>query len=117
MKKTISIAIESIHSKELKKVQEARAAIRTLKEFADMMRNAERPGSIASIEAKATPEPKTPESEKEPPAFAYFFLTADVDELEIAIKHTREATDELESAIKVLEETLLLGITKEKPQE
>lgn len=117
MKKTISISIESIHSKELKKVQEARAAIRTLKEFADMMRKTERPGSIASIEAKATPEPKAQKDEKETPAFANFFLTADVEELEIAIKHVSEATDDLESAIKVLEETLLLGITKEKPQE
>jgi len=114
MKKTVSVSIESINSSELKKVQEVRAAIRTLKEFALQMRNTARPGGIAKLEAKATPEPET---EKKTPAFAYFFVEVDTDELEHDIKQISEATDDLETAIKGLEETIFMGITKQMPQE
>ena len=114
MKKTISVSIESINNRDLKKIQEVKAAIRTINELAQDMRGKERGTNVEILEALAQADQE--ETENTTPAFSYFIMTVDVDNLEEIMEKISRTTDELEAELKELTGALYMAISNEKPQ-
>lgn len=114
MKKTISISIESINNKNLKKIQETRAAIRTIKELAQEMRRTARETKVECLEAVAKDD--TEETKDNTPAFSYFNMTVDIEGLEEIMERISKTTDELEAELQELNGTVYMAISNEKPQ-
>ena len=116
MKKTISISIESLDNKDLKKVQNAKAAIRTLLDFAKDMREAGKDYRATNLEAHATTE-KCTDSGKATAAFSYFITTVDVDGLGEVLEKINKTVDKLEEHLQELTGKIYTGLANEKPQE
>ena len=70
MKQIISISIQSINSRDLKKIEETRAAIRTIKELAQDMRRTASGTKVECLEAVAKAD--TEETKDKTPAFSFF---------------------------------------------
>lgn len=115
MKKTISISIESLDNKDLKKVQGAKAAIRTLRDFAEDMKEAGKDYRATNLKACATAD-KSTDSKKTTPAFSYFNTTIDVDGLEEVLEKISETTNQLEKHLQELTGKIYMGLANEKPQ-
>lgn len=113
MKRTISISIESLNNKDLKRVQTAREAIRTLSDFASDMRKTAATYKADRLEAVA---PEKGE-QKAAPAFTYFFIDVDVDGLVEVLEKISKTTDQLETHLQELTEKIYMGLANEKPQE
>lgn len=114
MKKTIYITIESINNRSLKKIQETRAAFRTIKELAQDMRRTASETKVEILEAVAKADKE--ETEDKTPAFSYFTMTVDIDNLEEIMEKISRTTDELEAELKELTGALYMAISNEKPQ-
>lgn len=116
MKKTISVTIESLDSKDLKKVQSAKAAIRTLIDFAKDMKEVGKVYRTTDLDAHAMAE-KSTNSKKATPAFSYFITTVDVDGLEEVLEKINETANQLEEHLQELTRKIYMSLANEKPQE
>lgn len=114
MKKTISISIQSINSRDLKKIEETRAAIRTIKELAQDMRRTANGTKVECLEAVAKEDPE--KTKDKTPAFSFFNMTVDVDNLEEIMEKINRTTDELEEELQELTGALYMAISNERPQ-
>lgn len=114
MKKTISISIQCIDNRDLKRIEEARKAIRTIKELAQDMRRTASGTKVECLEAVAKADPE--EIKDKTPAFSFFNMTVDVDNLEEIMEKISRTTDELEAELQELTRALYMAISNEKPQ-
>ncbi len=114
MKKTISISIQCIDNRDLKRIEEARKAIRTIKELAQDMRRTASGTKVECLEAVAKADPEqTPDKT---PAFSFFNMTVDVDNLEEIMEKISRTTDELEAELQELTGALYMAISNENPR-
>lgn len=113
VKRRISISIESMNNKDLKEVQKAKAAIRTLLDFASDMRETAATYKADRIEAIAPAEGE----QKAATAFAYFYVDVDVDGLEEVLEKIRNSTDQLEAQLRELTGKIYMGLANGKPRE
>ena len=113
MKRTISISIESLNNKDLKRVQAAREAIRTLSDLASDMRRTAAEYKADRLEAVAPAKGE----QKAATAFTYFYMDVDVDGLEEVMEKISKTTDELETQLQELTGKIYMGLANGKPQE
>lgn len=108
MKRTISITIESITNEKIKKVQEARTAIRILSELAREMRHVAEEGSVDCLKASES----TVKGERPTSALGYFHMTVDIDDLDEILHEISITTDLLEKQINELTQAIWMEIIK-----
>ena len=113
MKKTISVSIESLNNRDLKKIEKTKAAMRTIQELAQDMRRTASGTNVECLQAVAKDDT---EETKEIPAFSYFHMTVDIKGLEEIMERIGKTTDELEAELQELNGAIYTAISNEKPQ-